>query len=51
LLKLEGFHPHPEPIRTALAGLGVETALALYAGNEVELLAYLETPGGLRELG
>jgi len=50
LLKLEGFHPDPQPIRTALTGLGLEAALALYAGNEVELLAYLETPGGLREL-
>ena len=50
LLKLEGCHPEPEPIRTALAGLGLEPALALYAANEVELLAYLETPGGLREL-
>ena len=50
LLKLEGFHPKPQPIRTALAALGLEAALALYAGNAVELMAYLETPGGLSEL-
>ena len=50
LLKLEGFHPDPQPIRAALAALGLEAALALHAGNEVELLAYVETPRGLREL-
>ena len=50
LLKLEGFHPEPQPIRSALAALGLEAALGLHAGNDVELLAYLETPGGLREL-
>jgi len=50
LMKLEGFHPDPRPIRAALAALGVGGALALHAGIDIELLAYLETPGGLREL-
>jgi len=50
LLKLEGFHPDPEPVRRALAATGLDAALALHAGNEVELLAYVETPRGLREL-
>ena len=50
LLKLEGFHPEPESIRAALAALGLEAALALHAGKDVELLAYLDTPRGLREL-
>ena len=50
LMKLEGFHPDPQPIRTALAALGIDGALALHAGADIELLAYLETPGGLREL-
>ena len=50
LLKLEGFHPDVQPARTALAALGLEAALALHAGKEVELVAYVETPRGLREL-
>jgi len=50
LLKLEGFHPDPESIRTSLAALGLEAALALHAGKEAELVAYVETPRGLREL-
>jgi len=50
LLKLEGFHPEPESIPAALAALGLEAALALHAGKDVELLAYLDTPRGLREL-
>lgn len=50
LLKLEGFHPEPQPVRKALGALGLDRSLAVYAGAEVELLAYLETPGGLREL-
>lgn len=50
LLKLEGFHPDPKPIKTALAALGLEQSLAMYAGADIELQAYLETPGGLREL-
>lgn len=50
LLKLEGFHPDPEPVRRALESLGLESALALHAGSAVELLAYVDTPRGLREL-
>lgn len=50
LLKLEGFHPDPVRIRSALAALGLDHALALHAGPDIELLAYLETPSGLREL-
>lgn len=50
LLKLEGFHPDPEPIRNALSALSLDHALAMHAGPDIELLAYLETPRGLREL-
>jgi len=53
LMKLEGFHPEPGHIAEALAGLGLDQALALHpaAPDEApELLAYLKTPLGLREL-
>lgn len=50
LLKLEGFHPAPDAVRQALTALGVERTLGLSRGDEVELLAYLKTPIGLREL-
>lgn len=50
LLKLEAFHPQPVPIAAALATLDLDHALALYAGNAIELVAYVETPRGLREL-
>lgn len=50
LLKLEGFHPDPVRIRTVLAALGLDHALAMHVGPDIELLAYLETPRGLREL-
>lgn len=53
LMKLEGFHPEPARIRSALAALGLEGVLALYAaeaGEAAGLAAYLKTPGGLREL-
>jgi len=50
LRKLEGFHPDPQPIKTALAALDLDKSLAIYVGADIELLAYLETPRGLREL-
>lgn len=50
LMKLEGFHPNPPPIRASLAALGLDRTLAVHAGADVELLAYLDTPRGLREL-
>ena len=50
LLKLEGFHPDPLPIRATLASLGLDRVIAIYPGTDIELLAYLETPLGLREL-
>lgn len=53
LMKLEGFHPEPARIRGALAALGLEGVLALYAAETGEapgLAAYLRTPGGLGEI-
>lgn len=53
LMKLEGFHPDPARIAKALAGLGLDQALALHPaapGEAPGLLAYLKTPLGLREL-
>ncbi|MCX7176669.1 MAG: VOC family protein [Proteobacteria bacterium] len=50
LLKLEGFHPDPVRIQTTLAALGLDQALAMHAGADIELLAHLETPVGLREI-
>jgi hypothetical protein len=53
LMKLEGFHPEPARIRTALAALGLAGAMALFPADPGEapgLTAYLETPAGLRQL-
>ena len=53
LLKLEGFHPHPQRIRTALDSLGLGARLDVHrcAENEsAQLVAYLKTPRGLVEL-
>lgn len=53
LMKLEGFHAEAARIRDALASVGLAGALALYAAGPDEapgLVAYLKTPGGLREI-
>ena len=53
LMKLEGFHPQPARIRTALASLGLGSRLDVHACAAVEpaqLVAYLRTPRGLIEL-
>ena len=53
LMKLEGFHTEPARIRDALTALGLKEALALYAAEPGEppgLVAYLKTPGGLKEI-
>lgn len=53
LMKLEGFHPDPEPLRTALSALGLGLRLDLHscpAGEPAQLVAYLKTPRGLVEL-
>ena len=53
LMKLEGFHDEPSRIRVALTALGLENALALFPAAADEcpsLVAYLRTPGGLREI-
>ncbi len=53
LMKLEGFHPRPEDIRTALDRLGLAPRLDVHpcaAGEPAQLLAYIRTPRGLVEL-
>jgi len=52
LMKLEGFHPQPAPIRNALAALGLAARLDLHAGagEAPQLVAYLRTPRGMVEL-
>lgn len=53
LMKLEGFHPQPERIRTALESLGLGARLDVHscaAGESAQLVAYLKTPRGLVEL-
>ena len=53
LMKLEGFHPQPARIRTALAALGLASRLDVHscaADEAAQLLAYVRTPGGLVEL-
>lgn len=53
LMKLEGFHPQPARIRTALASLGLGSRLDVHAcaaAEPTQLVAYLRTPSGLVEL-
>ena len=53
LMKLEGFHPQPARIRTALASLGLGSRLDVHPGADGEaaqLVAYVKTPRGLVEL-
>ncbi|MFH1271348.1 MAG: VOC family protein [Pseudomonadota bacterium] len=53
LMKLEGFHPQPARIRTALASLGLGSRLDVHAcaaAEPAQLVAYLRTPSGLVEL-
>jgi hypothetical protein len=53
LMKLEGFHPQPARIRTALDSLGLGSRLDVHPcgnGEPVQLVAYIRTPGGLVEL-
>jgi hypothetical protein len=53
LMKLEGFHPHPSLIRSALASPGLKEALALFpaeSGEAPSLAAHIKTPAGLREI-
>lgn len=53
LMKLEGLHPQPARIRTALDSLGLGSRLdVLYCPAEepAQLVAYVRTPSGLKEL-
>lgn len=53
LMKLEGFHPQPARIRTALDSLGLGSRLDVHscpAEDPAQLVAYLRTPSGLIEL-
>jgi hypothetical protein len=53
LMKLEGFHPQPPRIRTALESLGLASRLDVHPcadGESAQLVAYLKTPRGLVEL-
>lgn len=53
LMKLEGFHPDPARVRSALSALGLAGALAVFsaaAGEPPGLAAFLKTPAGLCEL-
>lgn len=53
LMKLEAFHPAPEPVRDALAALDLGARLDLHPaspGEPAQLVAYLRTPNGLVEL-
>lgn len=53
LMKLEGFHPQPARIRTALDSLGLGSRLDVHscpADDPAQLVAYLRTPSGLKEL-
>lgn len=53
LMKIEAFHPQARSLREALAALGLERRLDLQEaepGAAPDLVAYLRTPRGLREL-
>ncbi|OHC66246.1 MAG: hypothetical protein A2040_09115 [Rhodocyclales bacterium GWA2_65_19] len=53
LMKLEGFHPQPAPVKATLAALGLAARLDVHAcaaDEPTQLVAYLRTPRGLVEL-
>jgi hypothetical protein len=53
LMKLEGFHAQPARIRNALATLGLSARLDVHPcadGEPAQLVAYIRTPAGLKEL-
>ena len=53
LMKLEGFHPQPGRIRAALDSLGLGSRLDVHscpAEDPAQLVAYVRTPSGLKEL-
>lgn len=53
LMKLEGFHPQPARIRSALLALGLASRLAVHScatDEAAQLVAYIRTPGGMIEL-
>lgn len=53
LMKLEGFHPRPARVRTALDCLGLGSRLDVHPcenGEPAQLVAYICTPLGLVEL-
>lgn len=51
LMKLEGFHPQPTRIRTALTALGLGSRLDVHAAAApAQMVAYIRTPRGLLEL-
>jgi hypothetical protein len=52
-MKLEGFHAQPARIRNALATLGLSARLDVHPcadGEPAQLVAYIRTPAGLKEL-
>jgi hypothetical protein len=53
LMKLEGFHPQPARIRTALDSIGLGSRLDVHScpdDDPAQLVAYVRTPRGLVEL-
>ncbi len=53
LMKLEAFHPAPEPLQADLAAIGLAARLDLHStepNEAAQLVAYIKTPRGLVEL-
>jgi len=53
LLRLEGFHPRAEKVRAMLEAIGFQgefSVSASSAGEQAHLVAYIQTPAGMRML-
>jgi hypothetical protein len=53
LLRLEGFHPRARKVQSMLEAIGFQgefSVSALPAGDQAHLVAYIQTPAGMRRL-
>jgi hypothetical protein len=50
LVRLEGFHPRPEQVKSMLESIGFEGEFPVSSGEAPALVAHIQTPAGPRRL-